>query len=93
MYMYKGVMNVKCLIVKDWTIFTIFTIHNIKFQMGEGGGEKRATSIKIFFKMFIKWYGKASETSFTSKKKIFKYNSYPTGTQLYMYFKFWLIPL
>lgn len=53
--MYKGVMDVKCLIVKDWTIFTIFTIHNIKFQMGEGGGgEKRATSIKIFFKMFIK---------------------------------------
>lgn len=38
MYMYKGVMNVKCLIVKDWTIFTIFTIHNITFQMGEGGG-------------------------------------------------------
>lgn len=39
MYMHKGVMNAKCLIVKDWSIFTIFTILNSKWGRGVRSGQ------------------------------------------------------
>lgn len=53
-------MNVKCLIVKDWTIFTIFTIHNIKFQVGEGVGGLRSGQplLKYFLKCLLNDKGK-----------------------------------
>lgn len=76
-------MNVKCLIVKDWTIFTIFTIHNIKFQMGEGGGVRSGQPLlKYFLKCLLNDMGKPQKHLSLRKKKIFKHNSYPTGTQL-----------
>lgn len=73
MYMYKGVMNVKCLIVKDWTIFTIFTIHNITFQMGDGGGGVGSGQplLKYFLKCLLNDMGKPQKHLSLRKKKDF----------------------